>query len=84
VLDDLQVITEDQIHQDLVFLIDHLLPSASGSHLAIASRMDPPWPMARWRVRAEMTEVRAKDLRFYPQESATFLNDVMDLKLAAR
>jgi LuxR family transcriptional regulator, maltose regulon positive regulatory protein len=84
VLDDLHVITESQIHQGLVFLVDHLPQSACGLHLVIASRMDPPWPLARWRVRDELTEVRSKDLRFSPEEASTFLNTVMGLKLAIR
>jgi LuxR family maltose regulon positive regulatory protein len=82
VLDDLHVIAEGQIHKDLVFLIDHLPLSASGLHLVVASRMDPPWPLARYRVRDELTEVRTKDLRFSPIEAATFLNSVMGMKLS--
>ncbi len=84
VLDDLHAITEGQIHQDLVFLIDHLPRSESGLHLVIASRMDPPWPMARWRVHSELTEVRAVDLRFSLDEVKIFLNDIMLLKLDVR
>ena len=49
VLEDLHAITEDQIHQQMVFLIDHLPISADSLHLVVASRMDPPWPLARWR-----------------------------------
>jgi LuxR family maltose regulon positive regulatory protein len=84
VLDDLHAITEGQIHQDLVFLIDHLPRSESGLHLVIASRMDPPWPMARWRAHSELTEVRAVDLRFSLYEVKIFLNDIMRLKLDVR
>jgi LuxR family maltose regulon positive regulatory protein len=84
VLDDLHTIKEGQIHQDLVFLIDHLPRSGSGLHLVIASRMDPPWPLARWRVRGELTEIRTKELRFSPKEASTFLNDVMGLKLTSQ
>jgi LuxR family maltose regulon positive regulatory protein len=84
VLDDLHAVTEDQIHRDLVFLIDHLSQSDGGLYLALTSRMDPPWPLARWRARSELTEVRAKDLRFSPAEAAAFLNDVMQLKLPGK
>jgi LuxR family maltose regulon positive regulatory protein len=84
VLDDLHAVSEDQIHRDLVFLIDHLSQSGGGLHLAITSRMDPPWPLGRWRARSELTEVRAKDLRFSPAEAAAFLNDVMQLKLPGK
>jgi len=51
VLDDVHNITETQIHQDLVFLIDHLKRSIGGMHLVVAGRIDPPWPLARWRAR---------------------------------
>ena len=40
----------------------------------IATRMDPPLPLPRLRARGEMTELRAADLRFTPEEAATFLN----------
>jgi LuxR family maltose regulon positive regulatory protein len=82
VLDDLQAITEGQIHQDLVFLIEHVLQSSKGFYLVVASRMDPPWPLARWRVRDELTEVRTKDMRFTTTEATSFLNEVMGLQLS--
>jgi LuxR family transcriptional regulator, maltose regulon positive regulatory protein len=82
VLDDLHTITEGKIHEDLVFLMDHLQLSTNSLHLVVASRMDPPWPLARWRVRQEVTELRSTDLRFTLQETAVFLNDVMSLNLS--
>ncbi len=84
VLDDLHSIRDGKIHQDLVFLIDHLKHDSRGLHLVVASRMDPPWPLARWRVRDELIEVRTKDLRFSPEETITFFNKVMGLKLTPR
>ncbi|MGK7948029.1 MAG: hypothetical protein AB4368_04295 [Xenococcaceae cyanobacterium] len=33
-------------------------------HLAIASRIDPPFPLARLRLQQQITEIRAADLRF--------------------
>ena len=82
VLDDLQAITEDQIHQDLVFLIDHLPISADSLHLVVASRMDPPWPLARWRARGQLVEIRTTDMRFKTEETAVFLNQVMQLGIS--
>ncbi len=52
-------------------------------HLIIASREDPPLPLARLRVGGHLTEVRATDLRFTPGEAAEFLNQVMGLTLSA-
>jgi LuxR family maltose regulon positive regulatory protein len=52
-------------------------------HLVIATREDPPLPLARLRVRDQLTELRAADLRFTPAEAAEFLNQMMGLNLAA-
>jgi LuxR family maltose regulon positive regulatory protein len=80
VLDDYHVIDAPAIHQALTFLLDHMPPRL---HLVIASRTDPPLPLARMRARHQLTEIRAADLRFGPDEAAAFLNDVMGLGLAA-
>jgi LuxR family maltose regulon positive regulatory protein len=60
VLDDYHVIEVPAIHQALLFLLDHLPPQL---HLVIASRADPPLPLARLRARGAITELRAADLR---------------------
>jgi LuxR family maltose regulon positive regulatory protein len=79
VLDDLHLIAEPQIHHGLTFLLDHLPPQF---HLALSSRADPPWPLARLRARGDVAEMRAQDLRFTPEEAATFLNNIMHLDLS--
>jgi len=76
VLDDYHVIDARDIHDGMVFLLDHLPPRL---HLVIASRADPSLPLARLRARGELVEVRAEDLRFTPGEAATYLNDTMGL-----
>ncbi|MEC4687867.1 MAG: LuxR C-terminal-related transcriptional regulator, partial [Nitrospirota bacterium] len=80
VLDDYHVIDAQPVHSAVAFLLDHLPPQM---HLVIASRSDPPLPLARLRARGESTELRASDLRFTPDEAAAFLNDVMGLDLSA-
>ena len=45
-------------------------------HLVIATRADPPLPLARLRARGELVEVRAADLRFTAEEAAAYLNGV--------
>jgi LuxR family maltose regulon positive regulatory protein len=80
ILDDYHVIQSRSIHEALAFLLDHLPPRM---HLIIASRSDPPLPLPRLRGRGELTELRAADLRFTPDEAAAFLNDVMGLDLSA-
>jgi len=81
VLDDLHCITDHQIHKTLIFLLDHLSLSPQRLHLVIASRMDPPWPLARWRERDELSELRPSDLRFSYEETLLLLNQVLQLGL---
>src|SRR5919202_1386945 len=68
------------IHEAVLFLLDHLPPQL---HLVIASRADPPLPLARLRGRGHLTELRAADLRFTPAEAAAFLTEVMQVPLGA-
>lgn len=82
VLEDLHTLSESQIHQDLIYLIEHLPRSAHGLHLLAASRMEPPWPLARWRARGELNELRAIDLRFSANETGQFLQRVLPLTLS--
>jgi LuxR family transcriptional regulator, maltose regulon positive regulatory protein len=80
VLDDYHVIDTSPIHEALAWLIDR---RPRQMHLVITSRTDPPLPLARWRARGHLTELRAADLRFTPDESARFLNETMSLRLSA-
>jgi len=79
VLDDYHVINAKQIDTALAVLIEHL---PSQLHLIIATREDPPLPLARLRARGQLTELRASDLRFTSAEAADFLNSVMGLSLS--
>jgi LuxR family transcriptional regulator, maltose regulon positive regulatory protein len=79
VLDDYHVINTPAIHQALLFLLDHLPPQLC---LILSSRADPPWPLARWRVRGQLSELRIDDLRFTPAEAARFLQESMGLDLS--
>ena len=79
VLDDYHVIDSEPIDQALTFLIDHLPPQM---HLVITTREDPSLPLPRYRVRGQLTELRAADLRFTPEEASAFLNQMMNLNLS--
>jgi LuxR family transcriptional regulator, maltose regulon positive regulatory protein len=81
VLDDYHVLDAKPINQALIFLLDHLPPHM---HLVIATREDPPLPLARLRAGGHLTEVRAADLRFTPSEAAEFLTQGMGLTLEAQ
>src|SRR5579859_2424505 len=80
VLDDYHLIESQPIHAALTFLLDHLPRQL---HLVMTSRADPALPLARLRARGELTDLRAGDLRFTPDEAAAFLNQVMGLSLSA-
>ena len=81
VLDDYHVIDAREVQDGMAFLLDHLPPQL---HVVIASRADPALPLARWRARGELVEVRAAELRFTPDEAAAYLNEMMGLRLTAR
>jgi len=79
ILDDYHLIESRPIHDALTFLLRRLPPQM---HLIIATREDPPLPLARLRARGQLTEIRATDLRFSSSEAAEFLNQVMGLNLS--
>jgi LuxR family transcriptional regulator, maltose regulon positive regulatory protein len=82
VLDDYHLIEAPQVHASLGFLIDHLPPQL---HLVLASRADPPLPLARLRASGQLVELRERDLRFTPEEAAELLRTTIgpDLPQAA-
>jgi len=79
VLDDYHLIDSQPVDHALAFLVEH---QPRQMRLLIASREDPALPLARLRVRGQLTELRAVDLRFAPAEAAEFLNHVMGLNLS--
>ncbi len=70
VLDDYHVIGAPAIHELVARLVERLPPRA---RLVIATRADPPLPLARLRARGELIEVRAEDLRFTASEADELL-----------
>jgi LuxR family maltose regulon positive regulatory protein len=78
VIDDYHVIQTPAVHEGLAFLIANLPPSV---HLVLASRADPPLPLARLRARGELVEVRAAELRFTADEASDYLTGAMGLSL---
>ena len=79
VLDDCHLIEDQTIYDSLTFLIEN---SPASLHLVIVTREDPFLPLARLMARDQMTQLRAKDLRFTKIEVADFLNRVMGLDLS--
>ena len=70
VIDDYHVVESPDVHRSLEFLLDHLPPAL---HVVLASRSDPPLPLARLRARGQLAELRASDLRFTAGEAAELL-----------
>jgi LuxR family transcriptional regulator, maltose regulon positive regulatory protein len=78
VLDDYHVIEAQPVDQALTFVLEHLPPQL---HLVLATREDPHLPLARLRAQGQLSELRAADLRFTPEEAGEFLTQVMGLQL---
>ena len=70
VLDDYHLIDSQPLHASLLFLLEHLPP---GLRLVVASRSDPPLPLARLRAGGQLAELRAGELRFTADEAAALL-----------
>jgi LuxR family maltose regulon positive regulatory protein len=79
VLDDFQVIQDRFVLQVFEELLTNPPPPL---HLVLLTREDPPLPLARLRANNQLTEIRARDLRFSGREADRFLNEVMGLSLS--
>ena len=73
-LDDYQYIDTQVIHEGITFLIEHC---PSNLHLVILTRQDPLLPLARLRVRNQLTEIRSSNLRFTREEMDQFLQETI-------
>lgn len=78
VLDDYHVIATPPIHQGMRSLVEHPPPQL---RLILATRTDPPFPLARLRAQGQLCELRTAQLRFADAEARTFLETVMGLHL---
>src|SRR6266699_3500320 len=72
VLDDYHLVDAQQVHASLAFLLEHL---PLGLRLVVASRSDPPLPLARPRAGGQLAELRAGELRFTAEEAAVLLRE---------
>ncbi len=78
VLDDYHLVDGPDLESGMAYLLERLPPQI---HLVISTRADPALPLARYRARGDLVEIRADDLQFTPAEAAAYLNDVADLAL---
>ena len=80
-LDDYHVIKHEAIHAGMGFLLEHV----PGNHrFVIASRSEPPLPLARWRARGSLSEIDPEQLGFSEPEAEYLLNEVHELGLAVK
>ena len=80
VLDDYHVIEHPKIHDAMIFWIEH---APANVQLVLTTRTDPPFPLALWRSRDKLVEIRAADLRFTVAETTQFFEQVMQIELSA-
>jgi LuxR family maltose regulon positive regulatory protein len=78
VLDDYHLISSELVHEAVLFLLEHLPP---GLRLVLASRSDPPLPLARLRADGQLAELRAAELRFTADEAAALLREAIGADL---
>ena len=78
VLDDYHLVDAQPVHASLAFLLEHLPP---GLRLVLASRSDPPLPLARLRAGGQLAELRAGELRFTAEEAAALLREAIGADL---
>jgi LuxR family maltose regulon positive regulatory protein len=78
VLDDFHLIQSPDIHAGIAYLLDRL---PAPLHLVLVTRADPSLPLPRLRVRGQLTELRAADLRLNEDEIARFFAQVYGMAL---
>jgi LuxR family maltose regulon positive regulatory protein len=69
IIDDFQRLQNPVITHSLSFFIENIPPQF---HLLIASRTEPPLPLALMRGRGQLLEIRLAELRFSSEETSRF------------
>jgi LuxR family maltose regulon positive regulatory protein len=81
ILDDYHLVDAKPIHDMMAFLLENL---PEQMHMIIATRSDPPLPLARIRSHHQLTELRAADLSFTADETAILFNESLNLRLSTK
>ncbi|EON92693.1 HTH-type transcriptional regulator MalT [Marinobacter lipolyticus SM19] len=79
VLDDFHLIRDTDIQRQFSYFVDYLPP---GVTLTLASRTEPPLPLARWRVRQWVADIHPGLLAFSEEECRHFFRETMGLKVS--
>ena len=78
ILDDYHLITEQQIHTTLSYLVEYL---PTQMHIILSTRADPPLPLSQLRARRQVLEIHTDQLRCTAEETKTFFKVVMGIQL---
>jgi LuxR family transcriptional regulator, maltose regulon positive regulatory protein len=78
VVDDYHLIEAAPVHASVGLLLERLPPQL---RLILASRSDPPLPLARLRGGGQLIELRAADLRFTTEEAGAVLHAALGVGL---
>ncbi len=70
VVDDYHAIRSQEVHDSMAFLVTNLPENVC---LVVASRHDPPLPLARLRLEGQLSEIRADDLALDSDETGALL-----------
>jgi LuxR family maltose regulon positive regulatory protein len=81
VLDDYHLVANAQVHMSVAMLLEHSPPQL---HLMLITRADPLLPLSRLRVRGDLAELRAEDLRFSADEALEFFTGRLGPLLSER
>ena len=79
VLDDFHFVGNPAIHRQFAYFIDYLPP---GILVTLASRTEPPLPLARWRVRRWIEDIHPGLLAFSEGECRQFFRETMGLQIS--
>lgn len=70
VLDEYDRVTDPEVTEQLEFVLHH---AGRGLHLVLVTRTEPLLPLHRYRAAGELTEIRAAELAFTPEEAVALL-----------
>lgn len=79
VLDDVHAVESPAVDEAATFLLERL---PARVRVIATTRQDPAWPLGRWRVRGQVLELRAADLRFTADEAAAFFARAEDVAIS--
>jgi LuxR family maltose regulon positive regulatory protein len=78
ILDDYHMVVNRAVHEQVAFVVGRM---PENLHMVLATRSDPPLPLARLRANGDLVEMRSADLRFGIAEADQLLNDILGLDL---